>query len=76
MPEFNVCPPQDYRGFILSLAINQKLGICHALLELGDWAGAYDLMKLLPPFLTTWCPDIVRMLCELISHSIEPIYRR
>ena len=67
---------QEHRGFVLSLDVNQKLGLCHALLELGDWAGASDLMKLLPPFLPVWCPVIVKTLCELITLSIEPLYRR
>ena len=61
---------------MLSLGANQKLGLCHALLELGDWAGAHDLIKLLPPFLPIWCPDIVKTLCELVNTSIEPLYRR
>lgn len=67
---------QEYRVYILSLCVNQKLGLCHALLELGDWAGAYDLIKLLPPFLPVWCPAIVKVLCELVTISIEPLYRR
>lgn len=67
---------QEYGGRMLSLENNQKLGLCHALLELGDWAGAYDLIKLLPPFLPVWSTPIVKVLCELISCSIEPLYRR
>ena len=67
---------QDYKGQVLSLDLNQKLGLCHALLELGDWVGAYELIKLLPPFLPTWCPKIVKILCQLVNASIEPLYRR
>ncbi len=61
---------------MLSLEVNQKLGLCHALMELGDWVGAYDFIKLLPPYLPVWCTAIVKVLCELISVSIEPLYRR
>ena len=61
---------------MLSLEVNQKLGLCHALMELGDWAGAYDFIKLLPPFLPVWSPAITKVLCELINLSIEPLYRR
>ncbi len=67
---------QVYKDRLLSLEANQKLGLCHAHLSLGDWAGAQDLIKMLPHFLPVWSPPIAKVLCELVSKSIEPLYRR
>ena len=61
---------------MLSIDINQKLGLCHALLELGDWGGATNLMKLLPPLLPVWSLPVTKSICSLVHLSIEPIYRR
>ncbi len=66
----------DYRNIILSLEINQKLGLCHAFLELGDWGVAKELMDLLPPFLPMWSPAVTQVLCRLVHVSVEPVYRR
>ena len=61
---------------MLSLDYNQKFGVCHALLEYGDWEGASALMKLFPPFLAVWSPPVTKSLCSLVSHAIDPLYRR
>ncbi|XP_064404641.1 THO complex subunit 2-like isoform X2 [Halichondria panicea] len=63
------------RERLLSIEFNQKLGLCHALIEFGDWEGACSLMKLLPQFLAVWSPPVARSLCSLISHVLEPLYR-
>lgn len=67
---------QGYKTLMLSLDVNQKLGLCHAHLALGDWAGAYDLIKLFPSFLPMWSSPIVKVLCDLLNTSIESLYRR
>ena len=67
---------QEYRKCILSRDSNQKLGVCHALLEMGDWQVASRLMALLPPFLPTWAPYITASLCQMIHLLIEPLYRK
>lgn len=56
-------------------ASNQKLGLCHALLKIGDWKNAADLMSKLPDKLATSHEPIARALCDLIHKTIEPIYR-
>ena len=67
---------QEYRKCILSRESNQKLGVCHALLEMGDWQVASRLMALLPPFLPMWAPYITTSLCQMLHLSIEPLYRK
>ena len=60
---------------LLSLETNQKLGLCHAHLEMGDWRGAKAVMTLLPPFLPVWAPMIAQSLCRLVNAAMEPLYR-
>lgn len=67
---------QKRKEELLSVERNQKLGLCHALLELGDWGGASSLMKLLPPSLPMWSPVVSKSLCLLIHLSVEPVYKR
>lgn len=67
---------QKRKEQLLSIDINQKLGLCHALLELGDWGGATNLMKLLPPLLPVWSLPVTKSICSLVHLSIEPVYRR
>ena len=67
---------QEYRKCILSRDSNQKLGVCHALLEMGDWQVASRLMALLPPFLPAWAPYITTSLCQMIHLLMEPLYRK
>lgn len=67
---------QKKKEQLLSIDLNQKLGLCHALLELGDWGRASNLMKLLPPLLPVWSCPVYKALCSLIHLSMEPIYRR
>lgn len=55
--------------------INQKFGLCEALLKVGDWENAQKLMNKLPEKCATSQEPIARALCDLIHITIEPIYR-
>lgn len=54
---------------------NQKLGLCEALLTVGDWENANKLMEKLPEKCATSFDPIARALCKLINIIIEPVYR-
>ena len=71
----NVFYLKDHHEKLLSLEVNQILGICHACLELGDWKSAQCFLDRLPPYLAMGSPLIVESLCHLLSHMIEPLYR-
>lgn len=55
---------------------NQKLGLCEALLEVGDWPNAQKLMARLPEHYAVSQPHIARRLCLLVHTLVEPLYRR
>nr|XP_023020410.1 THO complex subunit 2 [Leptinotarsa decemlineata] len=54
---------------------NQKLGLCEALLMVGDWESAKILIKSLPDRYAVGYEPIAISLCGLIHHIIEPVYR-
>lgn len=55
---------------------NQKLGLCEALLEVGDWPNARKLMGRLPDHYAVSHPHIARQLCLLVHTLVDPLYRR
>ncbi|XP_063288176.1 THO complex subunit 2 [Pelobates fuscus] len=55
---------------------NQKLGLLEALLKIGDWQHAQNIMDQMPPFYGTSHKSIAIALCHLIHVTIEPLYRR
>ncbi|XP_023240827.1 THO complex subunit 2-like [Centruroides sculpturatus] len=55
---------------------NQKLGLCEALLEVGDWEHAHQLISCLPEFYAVSHAEIAKSLCSLIHVIIEPLYRK
>ncbi|XP_073455534.1 THO complex subunit 2 [Aquarana catesbeiana] len=55
---------------------NQKLGLLEALLKIGDWQHAQNIMDQMPPFYATSHKSIAIALCHLIHITIEPLYRR
>lgn len=58
------------------LAGNQKLGLCEALLLVGDWENAQILIKRLPErYAVTYAPVAVA-LCGLLHHIVEPVYNQ
>ncbi|XP_029643856.1 THO complex subunit 2 [Octopus sinensis] len=54
---------------------NQKLGLCKALLSVGDWLHAKAIMDRLPDYFATSHKPTAQALCALIHSLIEPIYR-
>ncbi|KAG8553731.1 hypothetical protein GDO81_003527 [Engystomops pustulosus] len=55
---------------------NQKLGLLEALMKIGDWHHAQNIMDQMPPFYATSHKPIALALCHLIHVTIEPLYRR
>ncbi|XP_053555090.1 LOW QUALITY PROTEIN: THO complex subunit 2 [Bombina bombina] len=55
---------------------NQKLGLLEALLKIGDWQHAQNIMDQMPPFYAASHKPISLALCNLIHITIEPLYRR
>ncbi|XP_075691887.1 THO complex subunit 2 [Rhinoderma darwinii] len=55
---------------------NQKLGLLEALLKIGDWQHAQNIMDQMPPFYATSHKPIALALCHLIHVTIDPLYRR
>ena len=58
-----------------NFAGNQKLGLCEALLLVGDWKTAQVLIKKLPDQSVIVHEPIARALCQLLHSVIEPVYR-
>lgn len=54
---------------------NQKWGLCEALLKIGDWNTAQQLIKKLPEHSVLVHEPIAKALCDLIHIIIEPVYR-
>ncbi len=53
---------------------NQKLGLCEALLKLGDWDHAKQILERLPPFLAVSHTPLAKALAGMVSYMIEPVY--
>ncbi|XP_036596611.1 THO complex subunit 2-like [Trichosurus vulpecula] len=55
---------------------NQKLGLLEALLKIGDWQHAENIMDQMPLFYATTQKAVAFALCQLIHLTIEPLYQR
>ncbi|XP_057661904.1 THO complex subunit 2 isoform X1 [Diorhabda carinulata] len=66
-PEENDNDSDSYEG-------NQKLGLCEALLLIGDWENAQTLIKRLPERYSVNYEPIASALCGLLHYIIEPLY--
>nr|XP_040234043.2 THO complex subunit 2 isoform X2 [Anopheles coluzzii] len=66
-PEFETAPEK--------YALNQKWGLCEALLTIGDWNTAQQLIRKLPDQSVMVHEPIARALCRLLHMIIEPVYR-
>ncbi|XP_054719951.1 THO complex subunit 2-like [Uloborus diversus] len=55
---------------------NQKLGLCAALLDVGDWGHAQSLMNNFPDFYATSHSMISQKLCLLIHVLIDDFYKK
>ncbi|XP_071489382.1 THO complex subunit 2-like [Diadema antillarum] len=55
---------------------NQKIGLCEALLNLGDWTHAKKLLSKLPDFAATSQPSVASALCKLVESLLQPLYKK
>nr|XP_002128581.1 THO complex subunit 2-like [Ciona intestinalis] len=53
---------------------NQKFGLCEALLKIGDWSHAEELMDRFDHVQMVAQPPIAKALCHLASYIIDPLY--
>nr|CAD7573602.1 unnamed protein product [Timema californicum] len=56
--------------------LNQKFGLCEALLKVGDWTHAEQLTKKLPDHCMLEQHPVAWALCQLLHAVIEPVYRK
>uniref|UniRef100_T1IQC9 THO complex subunit 2 n=1 Tax=Strigamia maritima TaxID=126957 RepID=T1IQC9_STRMM len=54
---------------------NQKIGLCLALLEIGDWKHSQLIISRLPPYFAVSYKPIHRAMCNLLHYVITPVYR-
>ncbi|XP_033742553.1 THO complex subunit 2-like isoform X3 [Pecten maximus] len=54
---------------------NQKLGLIEALLGLGAWDNAKQILDRLPEFFATTYKPIAMGLCSLVHFMMDPVYR-
>lgn len=55
---------------------NQKLGLLEAVLKVGDWQHAQNIMDQMPPYYAASHKLIALAICKLIHITIEPLYQR
>ncbi|XP_055951703.1 THO complex subunit 2-like [Argiope bruennichi] len=55
---------------------NQKLGLCAALIDVGDWEHARQLMGCFPDYYATSHLFIAKKLCQLIHVLIDDFFRK
>ncbi len=59
------------------LAENQKLGLVCALLEIGEWESARDLMDRMPHFYALSCSErIAKALVRIVHWKVQAFYKR
>ncbi|XP_044748967.1 THO complex subunit 2 isoform X1 [Coccinella septempunctata] len=67
--------PEEPENPIEKYKWNQKLGLCEALLLIGDWENAKILINHLPEHYAVGFEPIALALCNLLHYVIEPVYR-
>ncbi|XP_050689638.1 THO complex subunit 2-like isoform X2 [Eriocheir sinensis] len=55
---------------------NQKIQLCIALLQVGDWEHFQEVSRRFPDYYLVSCPPVSKALCTFIHSLIEPVYRR
>ena len=55
---------------------NQKLGLILALLKIGDWQHAKEVIQKLPEYYAVNHDKIAKQLCILLHYVIDKLYRR
>ncbi|VEN60685.1 unnamed protein product [Callosobruchus maculatus] len=69
-------PPDESETFNDKYVGNQKLGLCEALLLIGDWEDAQALMKRMPDRYAVGYEPVAKAFSGLLHHIIEPVYRK
>lgn len=67
--------PEEPENVLEKYNSNQKLGLCEALLLVGDWENAKNLINRLPDHYALSFQPIALALCKLLHYIIEPVYR-
>lgn len=67
---------EDIENFYEKYEGNQKLGLCEALLIVGDWNTAQTLIKRMPKHYAVGYEPIAAAMCDLLHHIIEPVYMK
>ncbi|XP_063232661.1 THO complex subunit 2 isoform X1 [Bacillus rossius redtenbacheri] len=67
---------EEKEGVKENLVQNQKLGLCEALLRVGDWRHTEQMARKLPEHCVLSQPPVARALCRLLHSILEPVYRR
>ncbi|XP_071787081.1 THO complex subunit 2-like isoform X1 [Asterias amurensis] len=54
---------------------NQKIGLIEAMLRIGDWSHAKQLIDRLPHFSAVSHAPVAKALCDLVGSMIQPLYK-
>lgn len=68
--------PEEVENAREKYVFNQKLGLCEALLSVGDWENAQSLIRRLPEYYAVEQQPIALELCKLLHCVVEPVYRQ
>lgn len=68
-------PAEEVENVREKYVFNQKLGLCEALLTVGDWENTLVLMRRLPENYAVEQQPIALELCKLLHCVVEPVYR-
>lgn len=60
----------------LQPANNQKFGLVQALLRIGEWRHVRRVLDRLPAFSAVAHPPVARAMCDLLHHTLEPLYSK
>ncbi|KAF2879485.1 hypothetical protein ILUMI_26680 [Ignelater luminosus] len=67
--------PEEKENSVEKYNCNQKLGVCEALLDIGDWNNAQLIIKRLPEHFALDHQPVALALCRLLHYIVEPVYR-
>ncbi|XP_043197007.1 THO complex subunit 2-like [Amphibalanus amphitrite] len=68
--------PRDETPTLSPISQTQKLGLCEAVLSIGDWPTAQAILARFPDFCLMVHPELAAAACRLLSVRLDPIYRR
>lgn len=68
-------PVEEKENKIDKYNANQKLGLCQALVAIGDWENSLALIKRLPEHFAVEQQQIALEICKLLHGVVEPLYR-